>query len=165
MRVGAFAFMAFVAVVLDATLAPEIEILGARPDLLVLVVVYGSLIMGARAATIAGFLVGLVVDSELPEYLGLNALALSALGYLSGGTWDHLVRANVLVQCAVLFAASLAHDAIYYLVYYRNHVDMFARFMARYGLLGGLYTAALGVVIFVLARTRGWRAIAGGPYA
>jgi rod shape-determining protein MreD len=165
MRVGAFAFVAFSAVVLDATLAPEMEILGARPDLLVLVVVYGSLVMGTRAATVAGFLMGLVVDSELPEYLGLNALALSALAYLSGGTWDHLVRANVLVQCAVLFAASLAHDAIYYLVYYRNHLDLLWRFMARYGLLGGLYTAVLGVLVFTLARARGWRAIAGDPHA
>ena len=30
MRIGAYAALAFVAVVLDATLAPQIEILGAR---------------------------------------------------------------------------------------------------------------------------------------
>ena len=163
MRAGTFALLTFAAVVLDATLAPEIEILGARPDFLVLAVVYGSLVMGTRPATVAGFLAGLVVDAELPEYLGLNALALSAIGYLSGGTWDHLVRANVTVQCAVLFGASLAHDAIYYMVYYRNHLDLFWRFILRYGLLGGAYTVAVGVVIFLIARMRGWRAIAGGP--
>ena len=165
MRVGTFVLLTFAAIVLDATLAPELEIFGARPDLLVLAVVYGSLVMGTRPATVTGFVAGLIVDAELPEYFGLNALALSAIGYLSGGTWDHLVRANVLVQCTVLFAASVAHDVIYYMVYYRNHVDMFWRFMARYGLLGGLYTAALGVIVFMLARWRGWRAIAGGPYA
>lgn len=163
MRVGTFALLMFAAVVLDATLAPEIEVLGARPDIVVLAVVYASLVMGTRPATLAGFLAGLVVDAELPEYLGLNALALSAIGYLSGGTWDHLVRANLTVQASVLFAASLAHDVVYYLVYYRNHLDMFWRFMLRYGLLGAVYTAALGVIIFLLARMRGWRAIAGGP--
>jgi hypothetical protein len=65
----------------------------------------------------------------------------------------------------VLFVASVAHDAIYYLVYYRNHLDMFWRFIARYGLLGGLYTAVLGTIVFGLARARGWRAITGGHSA
>ena len=164
MRAGTLAILAVVAVVLDAALAPEIEILGARPDFLVLVVVYGSLLVGARAATVAGFLTGFVADSELPEYLGLNALALSVTGYVSGGVWDHLVRANLFVQCLVLFGASLLHDVIYYVVYYRNHMDMFLRFVTRYGLLGGLYTAAFGIVIFALARAKGWRTIAGGTH-
>lgn len=165
MRIGTYAALAFLAVVLDATVAPEIELLGARPDLLVLVVVYGSLVLGAQPATIAGFIVGLVADSEMSEYLGLHALSLAVVGYLSAGVWDHMVRGNVFVQCGVIFAATLAHDAIYYLVYYRNHLDMFSRFIARYGLLGGLYTAALGALIFGLARARGWRAIAGGQNA
>jgi len=112
MRIGTYAALAFLAVVLDATVAPQMEILGARPDLLVLVVVYGSLVLGPRPATIAGFVMGLVADSEMSEYLGLHALALAVVGYLSGGLWDHLVRGNVFVQCGVLLAATLAHDAI-----------------------------------------------------
>lgn len=162
MRIGSYVALAFAAVVLDATVAPEIEILGARPDLLVLVVVYGSLVLGSRPATIAGFAMGLIADSEMSEYLGLHALALAAVGFLSAGIWDHLVRGNVFVQCGVLLAASLAHDAVYYLIYYRNHLDMFWHFLARYGFLGGLYTAAFGALVFGLARARGWRAIAGG---
>ncbi|MBD3349474.1 MAG: rod shape-determining protein MreD [Candidatus Eisenbacteria bacterium] len=161
MRLGAYAALAFVAVVLDATVAPEVEILGARPDLLVLVVVYGSLALGSRPATIGGFLMGLVVDTELPEYLGLHAFALAVVGFLSAGIWEHLVRSNVFVQCGVLLVATMLHDGIYYLVYYRNHLDMYTSFLARYGLLGGLYTAALGALVFGLARARGWRAIAG----
>jgi rod shape-determining protein MreD len=162
MRSGAYAILAFIAVVLDATVAPEMEILGARPDLLVLVVVYGSLVLGSRPATIAGFAMGLIADSEMAEYLGLNALALAIVGFLSAGMWDHLVKGNLFVQCAVLLVATLAHDSIYYLVYYRNHLDMFWHFIARYGLMGGLYTAALGAVVFGIARARGWGAIAGG---
>ncbi len=160
MRVGVLAVVAAIAVIVDAALAPEIEILGARPDFLVLVVVYASLLVGARPATIAGFLVGLVADSELPEYLGLHALALSVVGYVTGGVWDHLVRGNVFVQCTLIFGASLLHDVIYYVVYYRNHVDMLGPFLWRYGVPGALYTAVFGTVIFVLARAAGWRSIA-----
>ena len=160
MRAGVLVLLAALAVIADAALAPEIEILGARPDFLVLIVVYASLLVGTRPATILGFLVGLVADAELPEYLGLHALALSAVGYVTGGIWEHLVRGNVFVQCTLIFGASLLHDVIYYVVYYRNHLDMLGPFLWRYGILGALYTAVFGAVLFVLAKAAGWRSIA-----
>lgn len=160
MRAGVLALLAALAVIADAALAPEIEILGARPDFLVLIVVYAGLLVGTRPATILGFLVGLVADAELPEYLGLHALALSAVGYVTGGIWEHLVRGNVLVQCTLIFGASLLHDVIYYVVYYRNHIDMLGPFLWRYGIPGALYTAVFGAVLFALAKAAGWRSIA-----
>jgi rod shape-determining protein MreD len=160
-RIARLVVLAFVAVILDAALAPEIAIAGARPDFLVMVVVYASLIVGGRTATVAGFAVGLAADAEIPEYLGLHALALSLTAFAMSGLWTRLVRSNVFVQMLVLLAASLAHDAIYYLFYYRDHLDLFARFLLRFGLAGGLYTAALGGVVYLVARRRNWRAIAG----
>lgn len=164
MRTVRLALFAFAAVLLDAAVAPHMEIAGARPDFLVMVIVYASLVMGARAATIAGFVAGLLADAEMPEYLGLNALALSTTAYATSLLWGRLVRTNVLVQCLVLFAASLAHDAVYYLVYYRNHLDMLGGFLTSFGLLGGVYTAAFGALVFWLARARNWRAITDGAH-
>ncbi len=145
MKTGWFIGLAAAAVVLDSAVAPEIEFLGARPDFLVLVVAYAGLVLGARPATIVGFVLGLVVDAEQPEYLGLHALALSAIGYASAAAWEHLVRGSLFVQVAVLFCAALTHDVIYYLIYFRNHLDMFARFFVRFGLSGAAYTALLPV--------------------
>lgn len=162
MRTGRFAALAIAAVILDSAVAPEIEILGARPDFLVLLVAYGALVLGARPATIVGFILGLIVDAEHPEYLGLHALSLSVIGFASAAAWEHLVRGSLFVQICVLFGAALLHDLIYYLVYYRNHLDMFARFFVRFGLIGAAYTAAFAVVIYILAQARTWRAIVGG---
>ncbi len=162
MKLGLFAAIAFVAVLLDSALAPEIEILGARPDLLVLVVVYGSLLIGGRTAVVAGFLMGLASDADIPAYLGLNALALSVTGLATFRIWNQLVRASVLVQCAVIFSATMLRDVIYYLGYYRNHLDMFGRFIVRYSIPGALYTAAIGAVIFLIARLMGLREVSGG---
>lgn len=162
MKVGGYIVLAFAAAIADSALTPHMEILGARPDLLVLVVVYGGLALGTRPATITGFLLGLVADSELPEYLGLHALALALIGAGTASIWDRLVKANVLVQCAVLFAASFVHDIVYYTVYYRNHVDMLGRFLVRQGLVGGLYTAAIGGALYGAARLRGWGGVSGG---
>jgi len=161
MRTGTYVALVFAAVVLDAAVAPEIAILGARPDFLVLVIVYAGLALGATPAVIGGFAAGLVADSELPDYLGLHALSLSLTGYMTASLWDHLVKSNVLVQCAILFGASLLHDTIYYVGYYRNHIDMFGPFFVRYALLGAAYTAALGALVYVVARWRHWGAIVG----
>ncbi len=161
MKTGWFAGLAVAAVILDSAVVPEIEILGARPDFLVLVVAYAGLVFGARPATIVGFILGLIVDAEQPDYLGLHALSLSLIGFASAAAWEHLVRGSLFVQICVLLGAALAHDIIYYVVYYRNHLDMFARFFVRFGLLGAAYTAAFAVVIYVLARIYSWRSIAG----
>jgi len=118
-------------------------------------------VLGARPATIVGFILGLIVDAEQPDYLGLHALSLSVIGFASAAAWEHLVRGSLFVQICVLFGAALTHDIIYYVFYYRNHLDMFGRFFLRFGLLGSAYTAAFAVVIYILARVNTWRAIAG----
>jgi len=161
-RTGWFIGLAIAAVVLDSAVAPEIEFLGARPDFLVLVVAYAGLVLGARPATVVGLIMGLIVDAEQPEYLGLHALSLAIIGYATAVAWEHLVRGSLFVQITVLFGAALAHDVIYYVVYYRNHLDMFGRFFVRFAPAGAAYTAAFAVVVYMLAQARGWRAIAGG---
>jgi rod shape-determining protein MreD len=136
--------------------------LGARPDFLVLVIVYGSLLLGARPAAVIGFLVGFLAGADEWETMGLSALALSIIGYASAGVWDHLVKVNVLAQCTVLFIATLLHDSIYYMVYFGYRMEIFVRFLATQGALGALYTAVLGAIIYTVARVAGWRAITGG---
>ncbi|MBN2565511.1 MAG: rod shape-determining protein MreD [Candidatus Eisenbacteria bacterium] len=162
MRLGAFIVLALLAVVLNSVLVPRMEILGARPDLLVLVVAYASLALGARPAIVLGFVMGLIADAEHPEYLGLHALSLSLIGYASAVAWERLVRGSIFVQCSVVFAATIVHDAIYYAVYYRNYLDIFWRFVLRFSLAGALYTAVFGAIVFGLARVQRWRSIAGG---
>jgi rod shape-determining protein MreD len=165
MRTSTFIALAFAAVVLDSAVAPQIPVLGARPDFTVLVIVYAGLALGSVPAVIAGFAMGLIADSEQYDYFGLHALALSLTGYVTAGLWDHLVKTNVFVQCAILFSAALLHDTIYYLGYYRNHLDHFGPFFVRYALLGAAYTAALGAVVYFVARWRRWEAIVGDARA
>ena len=98
MRTGRFALIALMVVVLDATVAPRIAILGVQPDFLVLAVVYGSLLVGGRPAMIAGFLMGLVADSELPEYFGLNAVGTCIWELIADGATRAELLERVLEQ-------------------------------------------------------------------
>jgi rod shape-determining protein MreD len=161
LKTGWFIGLAAAALVLDSAIAPQIEILGSRPDFLVLFVCYVALVLGARPAIIAGFILGLIIDSDDHLNLGLHALSLSLIGFASAAAWEHLVRGSLFVQIAVLFSAVLVHDIIYYVVYYQ-YLDLFGRFFLRHGLLGAAYTAALTVLVHAVAQARGWRAITGG---
>jgi rod shape-determining protein MreD len=161
MRTLAVIVFGFAAIILHTVLAPYIDILGARPDFLVLLVAYTALVLGARHAAIAGFITGLIIDSQTPGYLGLNALALSVTGYATARTWDHLVRANVLVHCSVLFFATLLRDAIYYLIRDSQGVGAAAGVILRHSLLGALYTAAIGGAMLAIWRARGGEGLAG----
>ncbi len=161
MRIRAFVVVCIGALILDTALAPEIEILGARPDFLILAIVYGGLGAGVRIPIIAGFLMGLTVDSELPEYFGLNALALSITAFVSASLLDRLVKSNILVQCSVIFGGTLLRDVIFYAAYYRDSLDIFGHVFVRYSLIGAGYTVAVGLLIHVMARLANWRAITG----
>ncbi|MCD4690854.1 rod shape-determining protein MreD [bacterium] len=162
MKLGPYIVVCLAAVILDATLGPEIEILGARPDFAVLVVIYGALLFGGRTPIVSGFLMGVVADAELPHYLGLNALALAITGFLAARLLDHLVKTSIFVQCTVIAGATLLHDAVYYIVYYRNHLDLFGHFFLHEALLGAAYTAALGAVVYAVVRASNWRTVTSG---
>ncbi len=163
MKIRTFVVLCTAALILDAALAPEIEILGARPDFLVLVLIYGGLGIGVNVSVIAGFFMGLMVDSELPEYLGLNALALAITAFVAASLLDRLVKSHVLVQCCVVFGAIVLRDTIFYTAYYRGSIDIFGHLLLRYSLVGAAYTVAIGLVIHVIARLANWRAITGAP--
>ena len=80
---------------------------GVRPDLLVILVVYWALALGAVPGTISGFLVGLVADAELGRGLGPQAGFFSLAGFLIGRAGRGLVRDNFLPQAMLLFLTAL----------------------------------------------------------
>ena len=75
-------------------LADFLSIGTIRPDFLVILVLYWSIKYGRTTGTIAGFLIGLLIDlSGTASYFGLSPLIYSVTGYLGGylmGTYSRL---------------------------------------------------------------------------
>ena len=75
-------------------LADFLSIGTIRPDFLVILVLYWSIKYGRTIGTIAGFLIGLLIDlSGTASYFGLSPLIYSVTGYLGGylmGTYSRL---------------------------------------------------------------------------
>ena len=74
----------FFAVVLQLSIMANIDILGGRPNLLLVTVVSVSLLRGSVFGAIAGFSAGLLADTGVFGTLGFTALLLTLAGYWTG---------------------------------------------------------------------------------
>jgi rod shape-determining protein MreD len=74
----------FVAAIVQSSIVGSIELLGGRPDLLLVVLVAISLLRGPIFGAAAGFFAGLVLDTANIARLGETSLLLTGAGYWIG---------------------------------------------------------------------------------
>ncbi len=132
---------------LQTTWIDFLEISSLKPDLVLLALTFIALRKGPLMATCMGFGIGFMQDIYLPADLGLNALAKSLVGFAIGYGRSRIVADNIQVQIALLFAAALCHDLIYYLGTSAIGLVDLPYFWLRYGLGRAVYTALLGTLI------------------
>jgi rod shape-determining protein MreD len=83
-EVGRLLVLLLVATFLQTTVAPNIRILGANPDFVLIVVVAVALLRGAEIGAAFGFVAGGIVSLALFEPPGVRSLSLILVGFLIG---------------------------------------------------------------------------------
>jgi rod shape-determining protein MreD len=78
------AALAFFVVVLQLSIIANVELLGGRPNLLLVTIVSVALLRGALFGAVAGFSAGLLADTGVFGTLGFTALLLTLAGYWAG---------------------------------------------------------------------------------
>jgi rod shape-determining protein MreD len=78
------AAIAVLAVLLQLSFFSRVAVFGVSPDVLPALVVVLGLLGGAMTGAVAGFGIGLLVDSALVQDLGGGSLVLLTVGYLAG---------------------------------------------------------------------------------
>jgi len=78
------AVLLFHVVVVQVSIVSPLEVLGGRPDLVLVTLVAIALLRGAILGAGAGFFAGLVLDTANLETLGLTSLLLTVAGYWIG---------------------------------------------------------------------------------
>lgn len=149
----------YVAVVLQTTLAPAIEILGVRPDFTILIVVLVALYEGAAGGALCGFAAGLFVDASSAQALGITSLANSVLAFGTGSVADRLVRDSFATRALVVLGVCTVRDLCVYILLPSVGVGETFRLLVMEAVPGGIYTALLGPPLMAL----GERAIRWGP--
>jgi len=147
----------YVAVLLQTTLAPAIQVLGVRPDFPFLVVLLVALREGAAGGALAGFVAGLFVDLGSAQTLGASSLANSIVAFAVGSMSDRLVRGSGVTRTVVAFAAVAVRDQFIAAFALAEGFLDGLRLVGVFSLPGGLYTALFAAgVMWIAERLIGW---------
>jgi rod shape-determining protein MreD len=155
MRKSSLWLLVLLTILLKLTLFNRIEIWGIRPDSTVIVLVYVALGMGPVAGALLGFLVGLAEFSILSTSMSSMPLAGTMVGFLVGRYGTKIMHESYPVQILIIFLAVVVMDVINFTWYDPVTLPVM---LARYTLLGGLYTSIAGVImVFIVERIAGLR--------
>jgi rod shape-determining protein MreD len=105
-------FLLFAAL-LQSTAANRMLVRGVKPDLVLLLVLIGTLIYGSRSGIFWGFLGGIGLDLFSGGALGSSSLALIAASIAVGSGHRTLSRYNILVPVAAIVVGTLVYGLVY----------------------------------------------------
>lgn len=117
-----------IAAVLQSAWLEEVQILGGRPDLVLLLVVTWSVIRGAREGVVWGFVGGICSDLLSGGSFGLWTLSLTVVGLLAGQPWVHALGPTIM-RLALMSALGtvLGHSVLLTLMMLLGYVVDFGR--------------------------------------
>lgn len=141
------------ALVLQTTVFADINLLGAKPELLYLVTICFAILEGPASGAITGFAGGMAQDFLLNAPKGITALTLTLLGYAMGMARQYIVSPSplvpVLLVAAGTFGGVVFHGVVSFLL---GQLDAGWLYLFRVGLLSALYNAILTPLAFPLLR-------------
>lgn len=134
---------------LQYSIVPHLAIGKATPDLLLIVVVTFSFLDGPIAGSLAGFASGILADVVAGQVTGLQVLARTVTGYLSGTLERTIFGSTVLLVGAAMFFVSIASQVIYILVAFVFGEAIEFMTAARSVILpSAVYTSLVSMVVF-----------------
>jgi len=138
-----------VAAVLQVGLAPNLAISGIVPNFMILVVVTLAFVQGPTAGTVAGFSAGLLLDLLGSGPIGLWALVLCIIGYVSGMLESKMFARGWVLPVTVVFLAVFGAEAGYGLAQSIVGVEtVFSEAMLQVVLPGAIYNTVLAILVY-----------------
>lgn len=107
-----FAVLVLVCVIGALLLEGPLEIGGASPDFLLILVVYGAIRAGAFGGAVLGFVGGLFRDTLLLMHFGLHALGLTVIGYVVGKLRESLYLDAPAIDTLLLAGSKMVLDVL-----------------------------------------------------
>jgi rod shape-determining protein MreD len=138
--------------VLHFALRPFLGDFRSSPDLLLLALLVYAIRAQPGQAAIAGFLVGLVVDSLTPVAFGAGMLAHTVVGYLAAWGKAVFFAENLVVNAGFFFIGSWLRDLLVLVA--GRHMDQSAMVWQLFfwSPIKALTTALVGVIVLMLFR-------------
>jgi rod shape-determining protein MreD len=139
------------AVLIHLTVLDRFRICGARPDLVMICVVFFGLFLGRAAGLEAGVVSGLLVDIYALDHFGINMLVLGATGLVAGSLKTSFVKESKRSQALIVFACTAFSMSLHYAVVsaFSGAVSFGMSEYLRSGvLITAIYTSLVSVPVF-----------------
>ncbi len=149
-----FILLLFCVVIYQALLADIVSIGLARPDIILVFLVWLTLTRDLTWGVAFGFAAGLLEDSHNPQLLGLGAL-LNVLSALAVFLVSHRVRTDSLViRIAMVIGVVVLHDMIYSLVAFSFDIHLDIMILFNTIIPSALYTSLIAAGVMYLSQRR-----------
>jgi rod shape-determining protein MreD len=152
-RVLLLAALIFSALLLQTTVFAEINLLGAKPELMYLITIAFAILEGPASGAITGFAGGMAQDFLLDAPKGITALTLTLLGYAVGMARQFIVSPSPVLP-VVLVAVGTFGGVLFYGVvsFLLGQLDTSWLYLLRVSLLSAVYNAILTPLVFPIMR-------------
>ncbi|MDM7916526.1 MAG: rod shape-determining protein MreD [Candidatus Eisenbacteria bacterium] len=122
------------------TLGARLAIAGVQPDLAAALVFYLALARGSAYGILGGFVLGLLIDVDRPEGVGLSSLAWCTMGYVTARISAAVDASDPIVSGALLTLLALLAETIRALALSAFDPGKFVLLWLRWGAPTALYT-------------------------
>lgn len=152
-RTLAIAAIMITAILLQSTVFSQIRLLGAKPELMFLIVIALAIIEGPAEGAAVGFAGGMFQDFFLNQPKGITALTLTLLGYTVGLARQYIVSPSPLLPTMMVAGATFVGVLFYETVsFLLGTLDIDTIFFLRTAVFSALYTALLTPLVYPLLR-------------
>jgi rod shape-determining protein MreD len=152
-RTLSLAAVMITAVLLQTTVFSQVRLLGAKPELMYLVVIVLAILEGPSEGAVVGFAGGLFLDFFLNQPKGITALTLTLLGYTVGLARQYIVSPSPLLPTLMVavgtFAGLIFYETVAFLL---GTLDVDSVYFFRVAVLSALYTALLTPLVYPVLR-------------
>jgi rod shape-determining protein MreD len=152
-RVLLLAAVILSALLLQTTIFAEINLLGAKPELMYLITIAFAMLEGPASGAITGFVGGMAQDFLLDAPKGITALTLTLLGYAIGMARQYIVSPSPVLPVVLValgtFAGVLFHGVVSFLL---GQLDSTWLYLLRVAVLSAIYNAILTPLVFPIMR-------------
>lgn len=150
-RIIIYTILIFIFVTTQVTFLNFIEILGVRPNLIIILIVSISLLEGRNQGGTVGFFAGLCLDAVIGVALGYHALIGMLLGISLGNINKRFFKENIFVMGICTFISTILFESAIILVSYILGLRMnYIESLKEVILPEAAINTILGVIIFLL---------------
>jgi rod shape-determining protein MreD len=128
----------------QTVLLSRVNLWGARPDLMLLVVLIWAVVRGAEEGLVWGFIGGLIIDTFSGGPVGATMMALVVAALLTGQPWTQGIGSAVVRLLLLTFVAVIAYHLVLLIILaWTGYAVDFGRALLQVAAPSALFNAVL----------------------